>query len=59
MKNPAEAYKEIRSQIFEALEPDAINAMSSDQLATQLKQAVELLIEKINCLYRLPLDINM
>tara|TARA_Y100000588_G_scaffold223230_1_gene237178 strand:- start:200 stop:1486 length:1287 start_codon:yes stop_codon:yes gene_type:complete len=46
MKNPAEAYKEIRSQIFEALEPDAINAMSSDQLATQLKQAVELLIEK-------------
>lgn len=46
MKNPAEAYKEIRSQIFEALEPDAINAMSSDQLATQLKQAVELLIDK-------------
>ena len=46
MKNPIEAYKEIRSQIFEALEPDAINSMSSEQLAKQLKQAVELLIDK-------------
>ncbi len=46
MKNPVEAYKDIRSQIFEALEPDAINAMSSEQLAKQLNQAIELHIDK-------------
>jgi len=39
-------YVRIRQQIFEALEADALNSLSSDELTTQLNNAVDLLIER-------------
>jgi len=39
-------YVRIRQQIFEALEADALNSLSNEELTQQLNNAVELLIER-------------
>lgn len=40
------AYVQIRKQIFEALDAEAVQSLSSDALAQQLSSAVDVLIEK-------------
>ena len=39
-------YIEIRNQIFEALEAEAVNSLSKEQLSKQLSGAIDLLIER-------------
>lgn len=46
MSDAKEIYKEIRKQIFDALDPEAINALTSIQLGQQLAKAVDVLVEK-------------
>lgn len=40
------AYVQIRKQIFEALDAEAVQSLSSEALAQQLSSAVDVLIEK-------------
>ncbi|MDN3698526.1 CpaF family protein [Vibrio clamense] len=46
MDQSKSVYVTIRQQIFEALEAEAVNSLSKDQLSKQLSSAVDLLIER-------------
>ncbi len=41
-----EIYINLRKQIFDAIEPEAISNLSRDQLSQQLREAIEILIER-------------
>ncbi|MBL4828536.1 MAG: CpaF family protein [Aliivibrio sp.] len=46
MASTKEMYVRIRGQIFDALEPEAVNTLSREKLSEQLTNAVDLLVEK-------------
>ncbi|MDG3085990.1 CpaF family protein [Vibrio hannami] len=46
MSDAKEIYKGIRKQIFDALDPEAINTLTSEQLGQQLSKAVDMLVDK-------------
>ncbi|UGA54217.1 CpaF family protein [Vibrio sp. VB16] len=46
MSETKEIYVNIRRQIYDALDPEAINRLSDSQLAQQLSKAVDMLVEK-------------
>ncbi|MGF1762020.1 CpaF family protein [Aliivibrio kagoshimensis] len=46
MASTKEMYVRIRGQIFDALEPEAVNTLSKEKLSEQLSNAVDLLVEK-------------
>lgn len=46
MINAKSIYVQIRALIFDALEPEAVNALDRKQLKTQLSSAVDLLVER-------------
>ncbi len=46
MSDAKQTYISLRRQIFDALDPEVINRLTSDQLAQQLSKAVDMLVEK-------------
>jgi len=46
MNGAKEIYKGLRRQIFDALDPDAIDKLSDEQLGQQLGKAIDMLIER-------------
>ena len=46
MSEAKEIYIGIRRQIYDALDPEAINRLSDDQLSLQLSKAIDMLVEK-------------
>ncbi|SON49512.1 Putative type IV secretion NTPase (fragment) [Vibrio tapetis subsp. tapetis] len=43
-----EIYKSLRRQIFDALEPEALDNLSDEQLAAQIGKAIDMLIDREN-----------
>jgi pilus assembly protein CpaF len=46
MSETKEVYKTLRRQIFDALDPEAIQRLDDEQLGEQLSKAIEMLVDK-------------